>query len=138
MFKSIAGSSLVSGSLVLALFEFKRSNTFHAAKTRIVRNEDGSVFDYSFVDGTKLNLNELPTRYMAIPEDSEFTELSKDLSNAPLHEDVLVKFPDGSIENATFELSEDEDEKGVVVYWLFDGESLKYNPTHFMKMPNID
>lgn len=133
MFKQIAGSSLVSGSLVLAFFEFKRSNTFHAAKTRIVLNEDGSVFDYCFADGSKLNLNELPTRYMGIPADSEFTELAEDMKNAPLQEDVLIKFADGSIENATFEL----DDNGDVIYCLFDGDMLTYNPTHFMKMPAI-
>lgn len=133
MFKEIAGSSLVSGSLVLALFEFNRSNTFHAAKTRIVLNEDGSVFDYCFSDGSKLNLNELPTRYMAIPADREFTELAEDMKNAPLQEDVLIKFADGSIENATFEL----DDNGDVIYCLFDGDMLTYNPTHFMKMPEI-
>lgn len=133
MFKAIKGSSLASCALVLAYFHFLRSNTFHVAKATIMTDEEGNVFDYVFPDGSKLNLKELPTHYIEIPEEGAFTALCDDMSNAPLEEDVLIKFADGSIENAFFEKTEE----GEVLYCLFDGEMLTHNPVGFAKMPQL-
>ena len=132
MFKAIT-SSLPENLLVLAYFYFPRSETFHVAKTYVYLDDNGKVVDYMFEDGNKLNISGLPSHYVEIPDEASFIELKSDLSNAPLGSDVLIKFEDGSIENAFFERSED----GDIIYCLFDGEVLTHNPTHYCVMPKL-
>lgn len=133
MFKPIETSDLKSNQLVLGYFEFSKYGSTHVEKMNIIRDEQGKVIDYILADGNKLNIKGLPSDYMEIPSADAFTILNDDLSNAPLNEDVLIKFSDGSIENATF-----EEVEGGVIYILFDGEALIHNPTHFMKMPKFE
>lgn len=132
MFKAIT-SSLPENLLVLAYFYFPRSETFHVAKTYVYLDDNGKFVDYMFEDGNKLNISGLPSHYVEIPDETSFIALNSDLSNAPLEEDVLIKFADGSIENAFFEKTEE----GEVIYCLFDGEVLTHNPVGFAKMPQL-
>lgn len=97
-------------------------------------HHEGEELVYSFTDGGELNYKATPTLFAPIPSDEKFVSVAEELSNVPTNKSLLFKFASGQISAGIVEINEDS---GRSYYYLWDGDSLVNNPTHYCEMPDF-